>query len=52
MVKSFVGFFYSRKVSQEIIEEHLKDFITLAHSYDVAPLKLQVEEATVKLLTT
>ena len=52
VVKAFVGFFYSRKVSQEILEENLESFLTLADSYDVAPLKLQVEEAAVKLLTT
>jgi len=52
VVKGFVSFFYSRKVSQEIIEEHLEDFLTLADRYDVAPLKLQVEESAVKLLTT
>ena len=52
VVKAFVGYFYSRKVSQEIIQENLESFLTLADSYDVAPLKLQVEEAAVKLLTT
>ena len=52
VVKAFVGFFYSRKVSQEIIQENLESFLTLADSYDVAPLKLQVEEAAVELLTT
>ena len=52
VVKGFVGFFYTRKVPQEVIEEHLEDFLTLADSYDVAPLKLQVEEAAVQLLTT
>ena len=40
------------QVSQEILEENLESFLTLADSYDVAPLKLQVEEAAVKLLTT
>ena len=52
VVKGFVGFFYSRKIAQEILEENLEDFLTLADSYDVATLKLQVEEAAVKLLTT
>ena len=52
VVKGFVGFFYSRKIPQEILEENLEDFLTLADSYDVAPLKLQVEEAAVKLLST
>ena len=52
VVKGFVEFFYSRKVSQEILEGHLEEFLTLADSYDVASLKLQVEEAAVKLLTT
>ena len=52
VVKGFVGFLYSRKVSQEILEENLEDFFFLADSYDVAPLKLQLEEAATKLLTT
>ena len=52
VVKAFVEFFYSKKVSQEILEENLESFLTLADSYDLAPLKLQVEEAAVKLLTT
>ena len=52
VVKGFVGFFYSRKIPQEILDENLEDFLTLADSYDVASLKLQVEEAAVKLLTT
>ena len=52
VVKAFVEFFYSKKVSQEILEENLESFITLPDSYDVAPLKLQVEEAAVELLTT
>ena len=52
VVKAFVGFFYSRKVSQEILEENLESFLTLADSYDLAPLKLRVEEAAVKVLDT
>ena len=52
VVKAFVGSFYSRKVPQEILEEHLEKFLSLADSYDVASLKLQVEEAAVQLLTT
>ena len=52
VVKAFIGFFYSRKVSQEILEENLESFLTLADSYDLAPLKLRVEEAALKLLDT
>ena len=52
VVKGFVGFFYSRKIPQEILEENLEDFLTLADSYDMAQLKLQVEETAVQLLNT
>ena len=52
VVKAFVGFFYSRKVPQQIMEENLESFLTLADFYDVASLKLQVEEAAVQLLST
>ena len=52
VVKGFVGFFYSRKVPQEVLEEHLESFLTLSDFYDLAPLKLQVEEAAIKLLST
>ena len=52
VVKAFVSSFYSKKVPQEILEKHLEKFLTLADSYDVASLKLQVEEAAIKLLTT
>ena len=52
VVKGFVGFFYSRKVPQEILEGNLESFLTLADSYDVASLKLQVEEVATTLLTT
>ena len=52
VVKAFVGFFYSRKIPQEVLEENLESFLTLADSWDLAPLKLQVEEAAIKLLAT
>ena len=52
VVKGFVGSFYSRKIPQEILEENLEKFLSLADSYDVASLKLQVEEVAVQLLTT
>merc|ERR550519_145767 len=52
VIKGFVGFFYSRKVSKDLIEANLEDFLTLADRYDVAPLKLQVEETAVQLLNT
>ena len=52
VVKAFVGFFYSRKIPQEVLEENLESFLTLADSWDLAPLKLQVEEAAIKLLST
>ena len=52
VVGAFVDSFYSKKIPQEIIEVNLESFLTLADSYDVAPLKLQVEETAVKLLTT
>ena len=52
VVKAFVGFFYSRKIPQEVLEEHLESFLTLADSWDVAPLKLEVEEAAIELLST
>ena len=52
VVKVFVGYFYSKKIPQQILEENLEDFLTLTDRYDVAPLKLQLEEAATKLLTT
>ena len=52
VVKGFVGFFYTRKIPQEILEGNLESFLDLAESYDLAPLKLQVEEAAISLLTT
>ena len=51
-MKGFVGSFYTKKIPQEILEGNLESFLTLADSYDVAPLKLEVEEAAVKLLST
>ena len=52
VVKGFVGSFYSRKIPQEVLEGNLESFLTLAESYDLAPLKLEVEEAAIKLLST
>ena len=52
VVKGFVGSFYSKKIPQEILEGNLESFLTLADSYDMARLKLEVEEGAVKLLST
>ena len=52
VVKGFVGSFYSRKIPQEVLEKNLESFLTLGDSYDLAPLKLEVEEAAIKLLST
>ena len=52
VVGGFVGSFYNKKVPVQILEENLEEFFTLAESYDVAQLKLQVEAAALKLLTT
>ena len=52
VVRAFVGSFYSKKIPQEILEGNLESFLTLADSYDMARLKLEVEEAAIKLLST
>ena len=52
VVGGFVGSFYCKNIPHEIIEANLEGLISLAESYDVAPLKLQVEEAAVQLLST
>jgi len=52
VVRGFVGSFYAKKIPQEILEGNLESFLTLADSYDLATLKLEVEEAAVQLLST
>ena len=52
VVKGFIGSFYGKKIPQEILEGNLESFLSLGDSYDLAPLKLEVEEAAVQLLST
>ena len=51
MVKHFVDFFYTGKVSPKVLEENLESFLALAECYDLKPLKLQTEEAAIEKMT-
>ena len=52
IVRYFVHYFYTKKVPEEVLEENLESFFSLAEKYDLQPLKLQAEEVAVKRLTT
>ena len=51
VVAHFVEYFYSRKVPQEALEGNLAGFFELAGLYELAPLKLLTEEATIGMLS-
>ena len=52
VVKNFVDYFYTRTVPREVLKENLNSFFTLSELYDLAPLKLQTEEAAAEAMTT
>ena len=52
IVQHFVSYFYDRKVPEEVLEDNLESFLSLAEMYDLKPLKLQAEKVAIKVMTT
>ena len=51
-MKNFVDYFYTRTVPEEVLKNNLDSFMSLSGMYDLAPLKLQTEEAAIESMTT
>ena len=51
VVAHFVEYFYTRKVPLEVLEANLASFFDLVELYDLAPLKLLIEEAAIGMLS-
>ena len=51
VVKNFVDYFYTGKVSKTVLEENLESFLALSECYDLTPLKYQAEEAAIEKIS-